>query len=499
MEFWKFDKNRLAGFLISLVLFLIIFLLFSQTTIFEMVERGAIDFRFYLRDPSEASIKLEDGVRMGRINQRARKDIIILGIDENTIRVFSDEGIQWPFPWKIHAKFTNFVGSGNPLAIFFDITFLDHKEGEDEFAQAIRKARNVFLDYPFETKEKDVKYNDQAKRLKILNKVRWRADPADISPQLVEEVVPPTPDLARDAKGMGFANVFPDQVDHINRQMPMVIKFNGWYYPNIDLIIAMHYYGITKNDVEVKMGEYVKLKNIPKEKMQVPNDAGEIIIPINQYGFMDINFIGGSGSFQHYSYNLFAVDGTMGGNKSLENKIVLIAAYEATGIATDQHQSPYGTTFGIEHHANALNTILSQDFLYKLKDMQNIMVMLVIALLLGFFLPRVSIVKSTLITFVLSLTYLIASYIIFDFFSIINAMITPIVQTGLSFTLIVTYRVFTEQKEKRHIRQTFSKFVSKSVVDELLKHPDMIKLGGEKKYLQSCSPISADLLQFQKS
>jgi adenylate cyclase len=41
----------------------------------------------------------------------------------------------------------------------------------------------------------------------------------------------------------------------------------------------------------------------------------------------------------------------------------------------------------------------------------------------------------------------------------------------------------TEQKEKRYIRQPFSKFVSKSVVDDLLKNPHKLKLGGEKKIL----------------
>ena len=483
MDFLKFDKSRIMGFLVSIIIFLLILILYTQTTLFEMVERSAIDFRFFLRDPAEASIKLDEGVRMGRINKRAREDIIILGIDENTIRSFSDEGIQWPFPWKVHAKFTNYVGSGSPLALFFDITFLDHKDGEKEFAQAIKKAGNVFLDYPFETREKDVKYKDQAQRRILLNKMRWRAPQEDLSPQLIEEVVPPTPDLARYAKGMGFANVFPDQIDHINRQMPMVIKYNGWYYPNIDLVLAMHYYGISKDDVEVKMGEYVKLKNIPRDKMAKPNDTGEILIPINQYGFMDINFIGGSGSFQHYSYNLFAVDGSLKGNKSLENKMVLVAAYEATGIATDQHQSPYGTTFGIEHHANALNTILNQDFLFQLDDFHNIAVMFILALFLGFFLPRISIIKSTLLVIAFSLVYILTSYIIFDFFSIINAMITPVIQTGFNFTLIITYRVLTEQKEKKYIRQTFSKFVSKTVVDDLLKHPDKIKLGGEKKIL----------------
>jgi len=49
--------------------------------------------------------------------------------------------------------------------------------------------------------------------------------------------------------------------------------------------------------------------------------------------------------------------------------------------------------------------------------------------------------------------------------------------------MITVYRVLTEQREKKYIRQTFSKFVSKSVVDELLKDPDKLKLGGEKKIL----------------
>jgi CHASE2 domain-containing sensor protein len=33
---------------------------------------------------------------MNKINPRARKDIIIIGIDEGSIREFSDQGIQWP-------------------------------------------------------------------------------------------------------------------------------------------------------------------------------------------------------------------------------------------------------------------------------------------------------------------------------------------------------------------------------------------------------------------
>ncbi len=563
MSFFKFEKNHIIGLIISLIIFLIVSFFYSQTTLFEGMEWGSIDFRFFLRDPSEKAVKLEEGVKMGRINPRANKDIVILGIDENTVRDFSDKGINWPFPWNIHAKFTRFVGTGSPLAIFFDIMFLDHKEHEEELAKAISEAKNVFLDYPLETEDVDTDYKDQAERIALMNRVRWRVPSTDIPVKdmkfvtasiseinkkhslgktssqlsdlsrnfifefvnsympeleykdvgkliskyfpvkankdvvdllskfmfklaedkyLVQEAVPPTPLLIRSAKGIGFANVFPGR-DKVNRTMPLVLEMFGWYYPNIDLTIAMQYYGITQKDVEIKMGEYIKLKNIPREKMIKPNDKREIIIPIDNYGFMDINFIGGSGSFQHYSYNLFYRDGSMKGNESLKDKILLVAAYASTGIATDEKRSPYGASFGIEHHANALNTILNQDFLYKFSDKQNLIIMLVIALLLGLLLPKVSIIIMVVFTVLLSVAYVIASYLFFDSSSIIIALASPVIQIGVNFTLITAYRVLTEQKEKKYIRSTFSKFVSKSVVDELLKHPDKLKLGGEKKIL----------------
>ncbi len=482
MDFFKFKKEQLIQLIISTIVFIIMSFIFTQTTLIEGMEWGAIDFRYFLRDPSEKAIKLEEGVKMSRINERARKDIIILGIDENTIRDFSDMNINWPFPWDIHTKFTRFVSSGKPLAILFDIMFLDHKPFEKELGKAFKKAKNVFLDYPFETEDVDIDYKDQKERIALLNRIRWKVPPDDKASQIVEEAVPPTPYLIRSSRGIGFANVFPGR-DKVNRTMPLVLKFNGWYYPNIDLIIAMHYYGVGKDDVEIKVGRHIKIKNVPKEKMKIPNDRREIMIPIDEYGFMDINYIGGSGSYQHYSYNLFYRDGSLEGNDSLKDKIVLVAAYASTGIATDEKKSPYGASFGIEHHANAINTILNQDFLYKLSDRQNVMVMLALALLLGLILPRVSIIISIIFTAFITVLYGIGSFMLFDSYSVITALATPIIQCGLTFTVIITYRVLTEQKEKKYIRSTFSKFVSKSVVDELLKHPDKLKLGGEKKIL----------------
>src|SRR3990172_1027569 len=230
----KFEKNHLMGLLATIAVFAVISLLFTLTTIFDRMEWGSTDFMFFLRDPAEKSKVIKKVAERWIPNKRARKDIIILGIDERTIRDFSDRGIQWPFPWDIHAKFIRYVGSGKPLAILFDIMLLDHKKGEDKLAAAIHDAKNVFLDFPFETKYIDKDYSDQAERLNILNQLRFPADPDDTTAHLVDEAVPPTPLLSNASAGIGFANIFPGP-DNVTRTMPLIIKWNGWYYPNIDL------------------------------------------------------------------------------------------------------------------------------------------------------------------------------------------------------------------------------------------------------------------------
>jgi adenylate cyclase len=480
----KFEKNHLMGMLITLAVFAIISIIFTLTTLMDRMELGAGDFLFFLRDPAEKSKVIQKGAELRLPNKRARKDIIIIGIDERTIRHFSDQGIQWPFPWEIHATFMRYIGTGKPRAILADIMFLDHKKGEEKLADAIRDANSVFLDFPFETKYIDKDYGDQAERIKVLSRIRFPVEPGESSPALVEEAVPPTPRLAKAARGIGFANIFPGS-DNVIRTMPLLLKWQNWYYPSIDLLIVMHYYGIGKDDVEIKWGSYIKLKNLPLARMARPNQKREIKIPIDKRGFMDVNFIGGFGSFEHYPYSYFCRDGNMmkENNTSLKDKIVLVAAYAVTGIATDEKQSPYGATFGIEHHANVLNTILNQNFLVKFNDTENIIVMLIIAILMGLIVPRISIVSSFVFTMVMAVAYMVGSYVIFDMFSYMAAFSSPVIQIGLTFTLVVVYRVLTEQREKRFIKQTFSKFVSPKVVDDLLKSPEMIKLGGDRKII----------------
>jgi len=134
-------------------------------------------------------------------------------------------------------------------------------------------------------------------------------------------------------------------------------------------------------------------------------------------------------------------------------------------------------------HANAFNTILTQNFLRELSNWSVILVILGFGLLMGLIVPRLSPVKGAVVVFVLLAGYLFTAQYLFNAKGIIVDVLGSVTTLIIGYLSITVYNFFSEEKEKKMIRGIFSRYVTKSVVDELIKNPDMVKLGGERKIL----------------
>lgn len=55
----------------------------------------------------------------------------------------------------------------------------------------------------------------------------------------------------------------------------------------------------------------------------------------------------------------------------------------------------------------------------------------------------------------------------------------------IAFFTVIVFRYQTELKEKQKIKKTFSKYVSGSIVEEMLGNPDKLTIGGESKYVSA--------------
>lgn len=138
---------------------------------------------------------------------------------------------------------------------------------------------------------------------------------------------------------------------------------------------------------------------------------------------------------------------------------------------------------GPEIHLTVLANLLDRTFL---KTVSNEIVWLpasifIFALLLSFLFSRMASLQS----FALVNLCLVVSIVV-DFWLFIHQQIKT---SGIYLSLVIAviysaitiFRFFTEEKTKKELRTTFSKYVSPAVVDELLKEPDNLKLGGRRQ------------------
>jgi adenylate cyclase len=103
------------------------------------------------------------------------------------------------------------------------------------------------------------------------------------------------------------------------------------------------------------------------------------------------------------------------------------------------------------------------------------------ALVLGIFLPRLGAGAGALLFVALFAGYLGTVHYLFVSQGIWFNLVYPASALFFGYTSQTAYRFFTEERRARDIRRMFSSYVSKRIVDELIKDPSKAKLGGDRK------------------
>jgi len=170
------------------------------------------------------------------------------------------------------------------------------------------------------------------------------------------------------------------------------------------------------------------------------------------------------------------------GEVDLEDKIVFLGA-----TAADLHDSkpvPFGRGQempGVEIHANIANMLLSGYRLVPLENTFSLLWILTAALLPALFfvlLGRAFIPIASSV--VLGFVYIFVIVALFQ-----KGIAVNIVHINaawiFSTSSLFGYRFFVSDREKREMRNLFSKYVSQDVLEEILRNPSKVSLGGEER------------------
>lgn len=483
----KILSSKNMSLLIGVFIIVIIIVLMKNTIIIDVIESKSMNLSFFMTDVFGRPEEISKGVYKIGTAKGVKNDIAVFGFDEKSLAELG----QWPWPRSTYATFLSNLNKDpdtRPTGTLIDVLFTENSRKNEDLilANALGTFKdNTVVDLFANVSNQIVSESGEVKeRIAMLTPYGVHAN--DNSPQVVNTVTPPIKEIIRSDVKIAAATALlglnsrlaGKQADQTVRRFAIVVKIGDRYYPSTVLWLAMLHYKVGLNDLEINMGKNVVLRGatVPKTKT-TPEMKKDIVIPIDDQGSILINYYGRQGTFQVRSFS-DVVSGRVS-PKYYKNKIILVGVY-AEGLQ-DIHRTPYGAMYGIEMIANTVNQILNGEFIHLSGDTINIALIIFFGLLISYIVGRRSILISYLTTFILVIVYFFVVVFLFDRFRYVLNLSAPLVTSIITLFTMIAYRILTEEKEKKAIQGMFSNYVSKSIVDELLKHPEKLELGGEDK------------------
>ncbi len=444
----KLPNIKRTGLGIALIVALIlVFLRVVHFKFFEILEVKTLDLHFALRGPVQPG-----------------PETVIAAIDEKSINRLG----RFPWPRSTWGRVVDRLTEEGAKVIVFDVFFSEPETvaSDDLFQKAIMRSGRVVLPMVFDLQGGYVESGFTDQRVDFLLPAAYSAlrnPQEDLTPE-ARMVLPTLNRFSEFATTLAHINMNPD-IDGTLRWEMLAIRFRGDHYAPIGLQAARLYLGVPQEQMVLDFGGGVRL--------------GERFIATDPFGRMLINYRGPNNTFPSYSI-ADIIDRALPPG-TFQDRIVLIGA-TAIGIY-DLRVTPYSTNMaGIEKHASVVDNILRGDFLHQARDLDLPLIVLLSALL-GVLLPRLGAQAGLALFLALLGGYSVLVHYLFAAKGVWFSYVYPASAIFFSYTSQTAYRFFTEERRARDIRTMFSSYVSKRIVDELIRDPGKMKLGGDRKEL----------------
>ncbi|OGZ03829.1 MAG: hypothetical protein A2648_02650 [Candidatus Lloydbacteria bacterium RIFCSPHIGHO2_01_FULL_41_20] len=353
--------------------------------------------------------------------KKVDSNIVILAIDNDSISRIG----QWPWPRSVFARAFKFLDDARPKAVGFDILLADQSRlgsGDDDALATTLKNISYGVVFPVEA---------------VLTSENGVFTSTDTTHPL--------------SKFFENSQVVPGHVNLIVDQDGVVRKFPGFINLGEETLSSFSYRMAQKAGINEPPGEVTTI---------VYSQPTGNIKRIPFYRLLEEKEV----------------------RDSLEGKLVLIGV--TSPDLHDEKSTPFsrGTLMpGVEIQANILNMFISGYKISPLETTPSILLIFLVALV-----PVIlfSVVKNPwrplIISVILGILYNIAIIIFYE-----RGVAVNLIHINLSWVFstlaIFSYRYYTEEKEKRELRNAFSKYVSSAVLDKILADPKSVALGGEEK------------------
>ena len=407
-------------------------------------------------------------------------ETLIVMIDDATIAALG----RWPVPRETIAALVALLDRGGARTIGIDVLFAERAAavadapspaaGDAALARAIRDAGSVVLPYAFRfggPRERPI----GIAALKSYANLRQGANYRPLALQPTGVLMPVT--VLGQAADLGHITVAYD-VDGAARYEYPALEFDVDYYPSMAVRIAQRYLNVRWTDVGLDLGSGVSVG-----PMRVPTDASLRML---------IDYLGPSPAFPTYGLS-DVLAGTVPPSV-FRDRIVLVGS-NALGTR-DTFQTPFTAVMpGVERLATIVDSIVHQRHLHRPQAAPVVesAFMAAAALMLGVAVSRLSLALAAVMAVGAAFAFAVSAQVALARFGIWQASAMPIVAIAVTFTGLSLYRYGLLDKERRHIRRVFQRYLAPSMVDRIVASDTLPELGGE---LRELSILFCDLRGF---
>jgi adenylate cyclase len=365
--------------------------------------------------------------------------------------------------------------AGKEISDQLNSEILRHSPDRMLAAELSQSKPKVVLGYAFEGASFDAKQMDASSFQNVLNRGAIGLD-TNITidqPDYSRSPVLPLSTFFMDSNNqenrytkIGYFNVSPDN-DGVIRQAQAILPFAKSIFGFLPIKVIEEYLGASAI-LDLNQGE-------------IKFQGTRYTVPIDPKGRVNFLYYGPARTIPTYEL-IDVLEGRVGA-RELGGKILFLGA-SAVGLK-DIRSTPYDTSYpGVETHATLVSNILEQQFVERgsFHTLFGLLAILIGGALTIFFTQRF----TPLVAF-FNTALFIAAYFFTARYSLHQGQWIPVVLpfacVMATFASVAMFRFLQMDNEKKFLRSAFSRYVSQSIVTEILKNPESLKLSGENRTL----------------
>mgnify|MGYP000000929866 CR=1 FL=1 len=402
---------------------------------FVCLENGS--FTAFLNSMENRTFDIRQSIIANSGSREHNKDIVIAAIDDGSYEYILDTYGEWPLRRDVYAKMVDYIEGQNPKSIVFDLMFVKSMKSDaasdKALAEVFKKYNNVYTAMNLDDQPQDLRLPAKLPEKLAVN----LTGEENFNPLEYSNCRVILKDILDATSNIGMINVSRSE-DGVLRKMPLFIKYNDKFYPQLGLLVGENYMGLNENsNYRVKDNGSVILNN--GEKVYYPDNDGGVIL----------NWYGPAGTFENIP--LYKIIKAAEGRENLEydfsGKVVYFGATAASLF--DIKTVPVDKVYpGVEVQATYVNNIIDGSLIKKCTPAVNVLIAVVLSVLTILFVCRI---PSMPVAFGVSMTvyaaYIMAAYEVMRYYNRWVEIVSPLAIALSTFIVAVIIKYLIKSRD----------------------------------------------------